>query len=173
MSTTENSKMVSLSYKYTITYTNGWERNLGDYQSMIANIQEEDYLKIVKGVADGLELMEIEDIDSVLEEMKQNVIWDDSWYNTNGTRRNSQLKKPREYQKIEMFLDQKTVKHIRSMKNPMEEMSRPEQNMTVYRSDGSHVTLSYKNGTIKYTDSRKQGSVFSMTADTFLNWFVH
>lgn len=99
---TKNSKMVSLSYKYTITYTNGWERNLGDYQSMIANIQEEDYLKIVKGVADGLELMEIEDMDSVLEEMKQNVIWDDSWHNTNGTRRNSQLKKPREYQKIEM-----------------------------------------------------------------------
>lgn len=120
MSTTENSKMVSLSYKYTITYTNGWERNLGDYQSMIANIQEEDYLKIVKGVADGLELMEIEDIDSVLEEM-----------------------------------------------------SRPEQNMTVYRSDGSHVTLAYKNGTVKYTDSRKQVSVFSMTADAFLNWFVH
>ena len=74
--------------------------------------------------------------------MKQNVIWDDSWHNTNGTRRNSQLKKPREYQKIEMFLDQKTVKQRRSMQNHMEEMRRPEQNMTVYRSDGTHVTTS-------------------------------
>ena len=47
--------MVSLSYGYTITYKNGWERNVGGVQWMIVNVQEEDYLKIVEGIASGLE----------------------------------------------------------------------------------------------------------------------
>ena len=165
--------MVSLSYGYTVTYNNGWERNVGGSHWMIVNIEEEDYLKIVEGIAKGLDLMEIPGIEHIREQMKKDVIWDDSWHNTNGTKRNSKLKKPREYDRIVMFLEPRTIRHIRSMKNPMEEMSRPEQKMMVYRSDGSFVTILYKRGTVYYDDSRKKGCSVSMTADAFLDWFVH
>ena len=165
--------MISLSYGYTVTYKNGWERTLGGSQWMVISIQDDEHLKIVEGIAAGLDLMDIPGIDPILEQMRQDVIWDDSWHNTNGTKRNSKLKKPREYQKIEMYLEPRIIRHIRSMKNPVEEMSRPEQKMTIYRSDGSYVTISYKNGRVHYSDSREKGRAASMTADTFLDWIVH
>lgn len=91
----------------------------------------------------------------------------------NGMWRETPLKTPREIADVEVFLEKSFITHIRSYKDPVVEMTRPEQTMTVYRSDGSYVEIFYSRGEVTYRDSRKKGQTCMMTADTFLDWVVH
>ena len=164
--------MPQINYRYTITYDNGRMRSQGNNRLSVINISDEDYLKIVAGISYGKSLMEIDGIESVLKAMRDIVIDCDNYENLNGTYRTKRLKTPRKIKSIELYLDEGIIHHIRSLADPVAEMTRPEQTMTVYRADGSSVEIHYKYGKISYRDSRKKGQICSMTADTFLNWVV-
>ncbi len=160
--------MITLLFGYTITGADGVKHMTSECGYMISDVQEEEFLKIVRGIADGLELKEIQGIDSVLERMRQIVMGPAS-------RSGGRMRWLRQFGadcKMDFYLDPDAVGHIRDLKDPVQEMSRPEQNITVYRSDGSHVTFTYSRGIITYVDPKGAGRVF-MTADTFIRDTVH
>lgn len=164
--------MPVINYLYTVTYENGRTRSSRASATQTIEVTDEDYLTIVKGVAGGKSLSEIAGIDSVLSSMRAHVVDDDSYMGLNGSYRNKKLREPRRIQGIELFLEDGFVRRIMSLSDPIAEMTRPEQVMTVYRSDGSSVEIHYRRGEIMYIDSKKKGQHSIMTADTFLNWFV-
>ena len=91
----------------------------------------------------------------------------------NGTYWDQALKTPRKIESVEIFLDKQFIGHIRSLSDPVGEMTRPEQIMTVYRSDGSSVEIRYRRGEVEYRDSRKKGTIAVMTVDSFLSRFAN
>ena len=74
---------------------------------------------------------------------------------------------------MEIFLTDEDLRKIRSMPDPLAAFDRPEEHMTVYRSDGSGVTIRSKFGTVQITDTGKRGTIISMDADQFLSFFLH
>ena len=78
------------------------------------------------------------------------------WMNKNGSWRSTPLKKNRAVSKIELFMTDSEYARIRKMKDPIETLNRPEEHMTIYRSDGSFVSLKYENGRVTICDSREK-----------------
>jgi hypothetical protein len=100
--------------------------------------------------------------------MTELVLYVDRWINLNGSRRTTPLKKPRDVEAIEFFLPDSEYKRIRKMKDPAAVFSREEEHMTIYRNDGSSVTVSTENGMVKVKDSRQNGYNYTMENDWFL-----
>ena len=100
-------------------------------------VTREEYRLIIAGAAQGRSLEETEGIDDVLSRMKENVEFIDKWTNLNGSLRKAPMKKQREIEKMELFLTDEDLRKIRSMPDPLAAFDRPEEHMTVYRSDGS------------------------------------
>ena len=165
--------MPAISYKYRVTYADGKSRTCSDTSSASCEVTDEEYLKIVQGAAEGYDIMEICGLEDVVSRMKNHVKKYDSYFSLNGTLRETPLKTPREIVDANVYLERSFINHIRSYDDPVAEMLRPEQTMTVYRSDGSCVEIRYSRGKITYKDSRKKGQTCMMTADTFLSWVVH
>ena len=114
-------------------------------------------MRIVQGVSDGLALMEMQGIDEVLERMRERAQEYDRYTAADGSWRGRQLKKPRDIKEINLFLEESFTNHILSMKDPVTEMKRTEQTMTVYRGDGSCVEIRYRHGKVKLAYSGKRG----------------
>ena len=64
------------------------------------------------------------------------------------------------------------MKRISKMKNPIEILTRPTEQITLQRSDGSYVIFSTEQGRVKLEDSRKNGMAMLMDTDQFLNLVV-
>ena len=128
-------------------------------------VTREEYRLIIAGAAQGRSLEETEGIDDVLSRMKENVEFIDKWTNLNGSLRKAPMKKQREIEKMELFLTDEDLRKIRSMPDPLASFDRPEEHMTVYRSDGSSVSIRSEFGTVQITDTRKKGTIISMDAE--------
>ena len=74
--------------------------------------------------------------------------------------------------KIELLMPEDEIRRIGKMKNPMEILTRPTEQITLHRSDGSYVVLSTEQGRVKLEDSRKNGMAMLMDTDQFLNLVV-
>ena len=59
------------------------------------------------------------------------------------------------------------------MPDPLATFDRPEEHMTIYRNDGSSVTIDYEFGTVRISDTRKKRSFVTLDAEQFLSCFVH
>lgn len=164
--------MPTIYYSCEVTYENGKVRPKGDYAASCVEVTDEEYIKIVKGISEGKTLTDISGIDEVIKRMQDNVIRSDPYMNLNGTYRDQALKTPRKIKNMDIELDKQFVRHVRTLSDPVREMMRPEQVMTVYRSDGSFVELHYRRGEIEYMDSRKKGTKAIITAKSFLNGFA-
>jgi hypothetical protein len=157
---------MNFDFTYRITYKNGqfYDRP----QMLTVTLSKGDYCKIMKEIALGKTIGEIEGIDEIKAEMTEIVMYVDSWINLNGSQRATRLKKPREVEEIEFFLPESEYKRIHKMKDPTTVFSRPEEHMTIYRNDGSNVTISTENGMVKVKDSRENGSHYITENDWFL-----
>ena len=62
---------------------------------------------------------------------------------------------------------------IKKMKNLIETLTRPEEHMTIYRTDGSFVSLKYENGRVTICDSREKNVRRIADADNFIRDIVH
>ena len=66
------------------------------------------------------------------------------------------LKKKRAISKLEFFIPEYEYRRLKKMKDPIETLERPVEHMTVYRNDGSSVTLTAENGRVSIVDSREK-----------------
>ena len=158
-------------YNCIITYKGGTRNRTLELNTV--KVTREEYRLIIAGAAQGRSLEETEGIDDVLSRMKENVEFIDKWTNLNGSLRKAPMKKQREIEKMELFLTDEDLRKIRSMPDPLAAFDRPEEHMTVYRSDGSSVSIRSEFGTVQITDTRKKGALISMDAEQFLSCFLH
>ena len=107
-----------------------------------------------------------------MKDMEEQVRFVDRWDNLDGSHRKTPLKKERDIAKIELLLPEDEIRRISKMKNPMEVLTRPSEQITLQRSDGSYVILSTEQGRVKLEDSRKNGMAMLMDTDQFLNLVV-
>ena len=154
-------------FQYRITYESGqsYERS----HQLTVQVSKEEYKRIIQGVLEGTPIEQMEGIPDVIEKMKDTVQYIDRWINLNGSQRTTPLKKPRAISELKFFLPQSEYLRIKKMKNPMEVFDRPEEHMTIYRNDGSSVTLSCECGLVKIFDSRNKSSYSVLEADHFLS----
>ena len=78
------------------------------------------------------------------------------------------LKKNRAFSRIELFMTDSEYTRIKKMKNLIETLNRPEEHMTIYRTDGSFVSLKYENSQVTICDSREKNVRRVVEADNFI-----
>ena len=144
---------LNFNYCYKITYESGetYDRRRNE---LSVEISKEDYKKIITGVLQERPIEQIEGISDVIDKMTENVEFADRFMNKNGSLRKTPLKKKRA---------------ISKMKNPIETLERPVEHMTVYRNDGSSVTLTAENGRVSIVDSREKNVKHIIEADHFIS----
>jgi len=157
-------------FQYRITYGNGQFYD----RPYVMNVQitKDDYKKIVLGVLEGKRIEEIDNISEIIEKMTEIVHYIDRWTNMNGSQRTTCLKKERVITELEFFLPMSDYKRLKKIQNPKEVFERPEEHMTIYRNDGSSVTISCEFGQVKVTDSRNPGCYSVRELDYFLSGIV-
>ena len=158
-------------YTYRIIYGSGQccDRSR---QQLTIEITREQYGRIIEKVIQGCTINEVPGIEKVVKDMEEQVRFVDRWDNLDGSRRKIPLKKESDIAKIELLLPEDEIKRISKMKNPMEVLTRPSEQITLLRSDGSYVILSTEQGRVKLEDSRKKGMAMLMDTDQFLNLVV-
>ena len=162
--------MVNFQFQYRITYGNG--KSYDRPHIMIVQITLDEYKKIVLGVMEGKRIEEIDDISEAIEKMTEVVRYIDSWININGSQRTTRLKKARIISELEFFIPTSEYKRLKNMQNPIEVFERPEEYMTIYRNDGSSITIRYEYGQVKVTDSRNPCSSIIREADYFISTII-
>ena len=111
----------------------------------------------------------IHGISDVIDKMTENVEFADRFMNKNGSLRKTPLKKKRAISKLEFFIPEYEYRRLKKMKNPIETLERPVEHMTVYRNDGSSVTLTAENGRVSIVDSREKNVRHIIEADYFIS----
>jgi hypothetical protein len=132
-------------------------------------LSKEDYRRIMLDILDGKSFDEIDGIDEIKAQMTEDVMFSDCWFERNGKMRSKPLKKEREIENISFDLTEDEYSRIKKMKDPKAVYSRPEEHMTIYRNDGSSVTISTENGKVIMSDSRTSSYVCIMENDHFLD----
>ena len=108
-------------------------------------------------------------ISDVIDKMTENVEFADRFMNKNGSLRKTPLKKKRAISKLEFFIPEYEYRRLKKMKDPIETLERPVEHMTVYRNDGSSVTLTAENGRVSIVDSREKNVRHIIEADYFVS----
>lgn len=158
-------------YTYRITYGSGQYCDRSRQQLTI-EITREQYGRIIEKVIQGCTINEVPGIEEVVKDMEEQVRFVDRWDNLDGSHRKTPLKKERDIAKIELLLPEDEIRRISKMKNPVELLTKPSEQITLQRSDGSYVILSTEQGRVKLEDSRKNGMTMLMDTDQFLNLVV-
>ena len=120
--------------------------------------------------------------------MTENVEFADRFMNKNGSLRKTPLKKKRAISKLEFFIPEYEYRRLKKMKDPIETLERPVEHMTVYRNDGSSVTLTAENlvGTWHVAEDEKENSTaiealpgamefansMEITSDGHISWYI-
>lgn len=151
---------------YRIWYDDSGPAYQSDTFQPCVEITDEDYIKILTGVRAGKEIRNLKGINDALEKMQEAVLWSDRWRNRDGSERSVPLQKTRHVQLIEYFLTQKDQTKVLRMQDPAKELNRPEDTMTIFRSDGTPVLLTYKHGEITV---KEKTQTITWDAEEFLN----
>lgn len=159
-----------LRYKYRITYESGQTYDRKHILSI--DVSKDDYKKIIQGIVDHASLEDICGVEHIVDAMIQNVRDIDRCYNLDGSLRSKALKKERAILSVEPYLEESEVRRILKMKSPLDALDRTEEQMTIYRSDGSFVRITSEFGLVKIEDSNRKGMVTTMEADTFIRNFL-
>ena len=148
---------LNFNYCYKITYESGetYDRRRNE---LSVEISKEDYKKIITGVLQERPIDQIEGISDVIDKMTENVEFADRFMNKNGS-----------LTKLEFFIPEYEYRRLKKMKDPIETLERPVEHMTVYRNDGSSVTLTAENGRVSIVDSREKNVRHIIEADYFIS----
>ena len=153
-------------YRYRISYANGKIYDSKD--SLFVDVTKEQYNKIVLEMISGKSFSDIQGIDDIKAKMIEDIEFVDRFTNLDGTNRKAALKKCRPYTDIEVYIPDREYKRLKSINNLEEFLSRPEEHMTIYRSDGSYITISVENGLVKVIDSKYRHQTTIRKADDFI-----
>lgn len=74
----------------------------------------------------------------------------------------------RKIKDIEYFLPDDVERRIHIMKDPIAALAHGKEEMTIYRSDGSAVTISSYFGEVSIQDSRKKNITTVLSSDHFI-----
>ena len=155
---------MKLDFKYSIVF-NGIERDRSGF-GITAEMSEAEYLKLAKAIRNNESIADA--VPGIITQVKEKALTLESHLTVSGEWRDKPLKKPREADSISVWLDPYDAARIKKMKDPEEELHRSEQNMTIYRSDGSFIEIRYWNGQVYIMDSLKRTTISSRTADQFI-----
>ena len=115
----------------------------------------------------GRSLRETEALSEYIPGMREDVIYGDRFVNLDGSYRKVALKRPRDILGVEFFMADDDAARIKKMKNPLEVLCHSEEEMTVYRSDGSAVRIRSFFGEVEITDiNRRETHILS--SDEFI-----
>lgn len=159
-------------FQYKVIYESGdiFEQNRRN--ELCVDITQEEYKKIITGVLQGISIKKIEGISEVITKMTEDVLFADRWMNKNGSMRSTPLKKNRKISEIEFFMTENELQRIKKEKDPIRMLERPKEQMTVYRSDGTYITLETENGQVIIKDSTEKNSYRIVDADYFIHHIV-
>lgn len=159
-------------FQYKVIYESGdiFEQNRRN--ELCVDITQEEYKKIITGVLQGISIKQIEGISEVITKMTEDVLFADRWMNKNGSMRSTPLKKNRKISEIEFFMTENELQRIKKEKDPIRMLERPKEQMTVYRSDGTYITLETENGQVIIKDSTEKNSYRIVDADYFIHHIV-
>lgn len=162
--------MPSLNYKAVVHYANGKVRDEREsYSCSSIFLSLEEYKEAVKGLlVEKRPLRLIPSLSGVFERMKEQVIESDPYYNLSGSHRAKKLKAPRKIESVEIYVDDTRLHWIGQRKNPMNIFEYDNQEMIIYRDDGSTLTLKYTLGTVEIQNS-KDSTVRIVSSETFAN----
>lgn len=157
-------------FQYKVIYESGdiFEQNRRN--ELCVDITQEEYKKIITGVLQGISIKQIEGISEVITKMTEDVLFADRWMNKNGSMRSTPLKKNRKISEIEFFMTENELQRIKKEKDPIRMLERPKEQMTVYRSDGTYITLETENGQVIIKDSTEKNSYRIVDADYFIQY---
>lgn len=156
-------------YTYSLKYSNGrtCTQNPAKEQMGI-EASEDEYRKVVNGVLSGISISKIEGITELLDRMREDVIFADRFKNTDGSSRITGVKKPRDITEIEFYLIESDIKALKKMKNHLGVLDNPQEEMKIYRDDGSYITIRSELGKVYIKSSRNRAGAMSMDVETFL-----
>lgn len=158
---------MKLRYTFQITYADGRTRSLDKNSHMVADVPLDVFEAVVEAFLQGKSLDETEALLEYIPGMREDVIYGDRFVNLDGTYRKEALKRPRDISEVEFFLTDGDIRKIRGMKDPLEALCRPEEEMTVYRSDGSAVRIRSFFGEVEIKDiNRRETHILS--SDEFI-----
>ena len=154
-------------YSYRISYVNG--KICDNKVTLVVDVAKEQYKKIVLEMMSGKAFFDIQGID---DDIKCKIIKDiefvDRFTNLDGTMRKTAPKKCCAYTDIEVYIPDREYKRLKSIKNLEEFLSRPEEHMTIHRSDGSYISICVENGLVKFRDSKDGHQTTIREADDYI-----
>ena len=122
---------------------------------------------VIEAFLQGKSLDETEALKEYIPGMREDVIYGDRFVNTDGSYRREALKRPRDISGVEFFMADDDAVRIRKMKNPLEVLCCPEEEMTVYRSDGSAVRIRSFFGEVEIKDINRN-ETHILSSDEFI-----
>ena len=158
---------MKIAFDYLVTFQDG--RTVNRHDRRFPNFSDEEFRLIVKGLVAGYEFAAIPDIEPILTKLNENVELGEQYLSINGVFLEAKIKKPRVIMDIEYAIPSDQLNQLLAFRDHMEQLDRPEDSMTIYRNDGSCVTIKSKFGKVWLTDSRRLQTPTTMEADYFLS----
>ena len=158
---------MKIAFDYLVTFQDG--RTVNRHDRLFPNFSDEEFRLIVKGLVAGYEFAAIPDIEPILTKLNENVELGEQYLSINGVFLEAKIKKPRVIMDIEYAIPSDQLNQLLAFRDHMEQLDRPEDSMTIYRNDGSCVTIKSKFGKVWLTDSRRLQTTTTMEADYFLS----
>ena len=158
---------MDISFNYRVTFKDGTSADRKD--RLYAVVTNDEYRLIVKGLVAGHTFYEIPGIDDIIARLDQQVAYLERHLSINGIFRDEPLRKPRVIVAIEYSLPEHHLKKLLAYRDHMDLLDMPEEEMTIYRADGSYVTIKCLFGEVWLTDSRQSASTHKMSSDRFLS----
>ena len=152
--------MLYLNYYYRITHVNGKTYDSAPNSGRVP-VTEDQYKEIVRNVANGIPLEDIDVVKQLRSRIEDNVL--DNEQCRLGNRR------PKGFKAISIRLTDFEKRSMSKMKDHLEILDKPKESMNIYRSDGTMVKISWEHGVVECHDT-KTGHMRRMSADDFLNF---
>ena len=145
---------MKLRYSFIITYADGRTRSLKN-GFMVVDVPFDVFKAVVEAFLQGKSFGETEALNEYIPGMREDVVYEDRFVNLDGSYRKEALKRPRDISEVKFFMAGDDTAKIRKMKNPLEVLCRSEEEMTVYRSDGSAVRIRSFFGEVEIKDTNR------------------
>jgi len=156
-----------LSFDYRVTFRDGV--TVDRQNKLFADVTDDEFRMIVNGIVAGHAFAEIPGIDVVIKKLDEQVEYIERSLSINGIYRDEPLKKPRVITGIEYSFPEDQLKKLLAFRDHMELLDMPAGEMTIYRTDGSYVTIRSAFGEVSLTDSRHKTTTHKMDVDRFLS----
>ena len=158
---------MTIAFDYRVTFQDGV--TVDRHDRLFPEFTNEEYCLIVKGLVGGYAFTAIPGIEPILSKLHEDVEFGEQYLTINGNFLDKPIRKRRVIERIEFSIPEKQLKKMLAFRDHIELLDKPEESMTVYRTDGSHVKIKTVFGEVWLTDSRGPSATTKTDADYFLS----